>query len=64
MTTIFEKMKNPYTGEIYSPYIGKDGIYCPVMINSNPICIYYQNIMPKDMFVQAYNKWINGDQND
>lgn len=37
---------------IPEPFVGEDGIYVPVGYRM------YKNIMPKELFVEAYNKWI------
>ena len=47
-------------GKTYDPYVGDDGIYCPIAIGNS---IYYQRIIPKDLFVEAYNRWIKGESN-
>lgn len=45
-----------------NPYVGEDGIYVPLEpyvqegCSSNHKCI-----MTKEMFVEAYNKWIKND---
>ena len=45
-------------GEYYAPYVGDDGIYSPMAIGNS---VYYQRIVPKELFVEAYNKWIKND---
>lgn len=41
--------------KIVEPYIGDDGIYIPNTYGNN---VYYQCVVPKELFVEAYNKWI------
>lgn len=47
------------------PYVGDDGIYAPcqeyVLDYCNPT---YKLVISKEMFVEAYNKWIKGDPNE
>jgi hypothetical protein len=45
-------------GKEYTPYVNDDGIYAPVAYSDQ---VYYQRIMTKEMFVEAYNKWIKND---
>ena len=42
------------------PYVGEDGIYMPVVsyIRDGYEAPIYRLVMTKDMFVEAYNKWI------
>jgi hypothetical protein len=41
------------------PYVGEDGIYTPVNQYVREGCeSVYKLIMTKEMFVEAYNKWI------
>lgn len=41
------------------PYVGDDGIYVPVNSYVPAGCTgIYQLIMTKEMFIEAYNKWI------
>lgn len=42
----------------YAPYVGDDGIYMPNAYGEN---VYYQCVMTKELFVEAYNKWIKND---
>ena len=44
-----------FDGENYAPYINDDGIYVPVVYCG---IVYYQCVVTKDLFVEAYNKWI------
>lgn len=48
-------------GDTYSPYVGDDGIYAPTYLGSS---IYYQCVVPKELFVEAYNKWIKKSVSD
>ena len=44
------------------PYVGDDGIYTPVESYVPEGCAgAYKLIMTKEMFVEAYNKWIKGE---
>lgn len=46
------------------PYVGDDGIYVP--IHDHVIEGFesvYKLLIPKEVFVEAYNKWINCDEN-
>ena len=45
-----------FHGEYHYPCIREDGIYVPVVYSDE---IYDQRIITKEMFVEAYNKWIN-----
>lgn len=45
-------------GKLYEPYINDDGIYAPIAIGDK---VYYQRIVPKYLFIEAYNKWIKGE---
>lgn len=44
-----------FHGEYHYPYVREDGIYAPVVYSDK---IYDQCIITKEMFVEAYNKWI------
>jgi hypothetical protein len=51
-----------FKGEDYIPYVGDDGIYAPVVYNG---LVYNQCVVPKTLFVEAYNKWIKeGQENE
>ena len=41
-------------------YVGNDGIYVP--IDEDPR--FYKMLISKEMFVEAYNKWIKGAENE
>lgn len=44
------------------PYVDENGIYVPVNdYVPNGCATMYRCIMTKEMFVEAYNKWIKGD---
>lgn len=41
------------------PYVGDDGIYVPVNAYMPAGCTgLYKLVMTKEMFIEAYNKWI------
>lgn len=50
---------------LHHPYVDDDGIYVPsqhyVQKGFSP---QYRLLIPKDLFVEAYNKWIKGENND
>ena len=41
-------------------YVGDDGIYSRVQQTRD----VYRCVMSKEVFVEAYNKWIKGENND
>jgi hypothetical protein len=44
------------------PYVGDDGIYMPVHeYVPEGTASMYTCVMTKEMFVEAYNKWIKGE---
>ena len=47
-------------GKDYTPYVGDDGIYMP---NAYDDKVYYQCVITREMFIEAYNKWIKGVEN-
>lgn len=49
-----------FNGKVYAPYIGDDGIYSPMFFNSE---VLYQRIVPKHLFIEAYNQWIKEEEN-
>ena len=53
---------NPGIQITASPYVGEDGIYVP-MQEYVPEGIHsdYRMIMSKEIFIEAYNKWIKGE---
>lgn len=47
------------------PYVDDYGIYVPVeeyVPEGSPAI--YKCVMTKEMFIEAYNKWIKGEKND
>ena len=45
------------------PYVSKDGIYVPCNEYSPKGSVsVYRCILSKEMFVEAYNKWIKGEE--
>lgn len=45
------------------PYVGEDGIYRPCQEYVPEDCdVAYQMIISKEMFVEAYNKWIKEEE--
>lgn len=58
----FSSPPHPKTYIKQEPYIGEDGIYIPL----NPyveegLASSYKMFLSKELFVEAYNKWILGD---
>lgn len=44
------------------PYVGEDGIYVPVEEYAQEGCSsFYRCLITKDLFVEAYEKWIKND---
>lgn len=50
-------LAEPHVAE---PYIGDDGIYVPDDIDFR----FHKMLISKELFVEAYNKWIKGEQNN
>ena len=47
------------------PYVGEDAIYVPcVPVSENVLLSNYKPLITKDLFVEAYNKWIKGENNE
>lgn len=47
------------------PYVGEDGIYVPLEdYVYEGTGSYYKMILSKEIFVEAYNKWIKDDDNE
>ena len=47
------------------PYVGDDAIYVPCEpITKNEVTSYYKPLITKELFVEAYNKWITGESNE
>ena len=40
------------------PFVGEDGIYIPVEAYAPEGCGVYKQFISKELFVEAYNKWI------
>lgn len=40
------------------PFVGEDGIYIPVVQYAKEGCGVYNQVISKELFVEAYNKWI------
>ena len=52
-----EGFYNSYTENF--PYVGEDAIYVPYQpITPNGIASNYKVLLTKEMFIEAYNKWI------
>ena len=49
-----EDIYKPHTYIKQKPYVGNDGIYVPL----EGCARHYKCILTKEMFVEAYNKWI------
>ena len=47
------------------PHVGADGIYVPVhpYVREDEMPLY-KLLISRDMFVEAYNMWINGDEDN
>lgn len=47
------------------PYVGDDGIYepCKEYVKQG-LASAYRLVISKEMFVEAYNKWIKGEENE
>ena len=47
------------------PYVGEDAIYVPCApVTKNGLSSNYKLLITKDLFVEAYNKWIKGENNE
>jgi hypothetical protein len=47
---------------LQKPYVGDDGIYIPCEPYAPVDCATtYECILSRDLFVEAYNKWIKGE---
>ena len=42
------------------PYVGEDGIYVPCQEYAQEGYGFHHLLISKEMFVEAYNKWIKG----
>ena len=47
--------------QTHAPYIGDDGIYVPYVVGDR---VYDQMIISKEMFIEAYEKWIGGKKDE
>ena len=64
-TPTYGRFSSPPPPKTYikqEPYVGEDGIYVPL----NPyveegLASAYKMLLSKELFVEAYNKWILGD---
>ena len=50
---------NPAVTIVQRPYVGEDGIYIPIV--EEGCSSDYRMIMSKEMFIEAYKKWIEGE---
>lgn len=61
INTQASKIKQPEYIKV-SPYVGDDGIYAPINLyvleGTNAM---YRMVISKEMFIEAYNKWIKGE---
>lgn len=47
------------------PYVGEDAIYIPVNEYVPEGCAsIYKQLISKELFIEAYNKWIKGEINE
>ena len=47
------------------PYVGDDAIYVPVeSVTRSDLMTAYKALITKELFVEAYNKWIRGEDNE
>lgn len=55
-------LPNRFSDKIYveqKPYVGEDGIYVPCEpYVPEGCCADYKCIITKELFIEAYNKWI------
>lgn len=58
---VIKNMRYSYEDEPHVPYVGDDGIYAPCLFDKT---IYDQLLISKEMFIEAYNKWIKGEENN
>lgn len=45
--------------EPVKPYVGNDGIYIPYEYDPR----YHRQLISRELFIEAYNKWIKGNSN-
>ena len=64
--TLFEKISKERAEYVRCyPYVGDDGIYMPCQEYVLDYCDpTYRLVLSKEMFVEAYNKWIKGESNE
>lgn len=60
LTSIYEERINSAKKYVEQfPFVDDDGIYIPIEKYAPEGCVgNYRCVMTKDMFVEAYNKWI------
>ena len=47
------------------PYVGDDAIYVPAeSVTRSDLMPVYKQLITKELFVEAYNKWIKGENNE
>ena len=47
------------------PYVGEDGIYVPISDYVPEGCAsYYKLLISKELFIEAYNKYIKGENEE
>lgn len=51
----FKKIR--INGKLYESYIDDNGIYAPIVVDNK---VYYQCVVPKMLFIEAYEQWIKG----
>jgi hypothetical protein len=62
MGTISTKISSEVVYVKMEPFVGEDGIYMPINEYVPEGCkTNYKMILSKEMFIDAYNKWILGD---
>lgn len=62
METISTKFSSEVAYVKQEPFVGEDGIYMPINEHVPEGCTSsYKMILSKEMFIEAYNKWILGD---
>ena len=54
---IITTIKHIEPSEPVQPYVGDDGIYIPYEYDPS----YHRMLISKELFVEAYNKWIKGE---
>ena len=70
MNKTFTTIPNPENSNfqkvtVNKPYVGEDAIYVPVHTCSPQGCgTSYRVLITKQLFIEAYNKWIKGEQDE